>query len=287
MSKEIGDEFVQSQLQNKGAINFVPSCTLFALRTNGDGNCLMHAACLAMFAIQDANRTLRNALARVMSGATWILQVQDKWRTYISQNQAALPEEFQVSSDSFYKEWEHAVLLPRLSPEDARPDGHAYGIGGCSLLNIHVYILAQMLHRPIIIYADEESEVDSGESMAGIYLPSLCDSQRCSRQPLLIAYTPGHFTALIPHRARTSHAALSSRSGVPLRVRFEDGRIPWQGLAGTFMNLQRNGQGHFVAALWAGAGAGSMDEVLPESATVIENYLRGAQGRCDATPLSP
>ena len=75
--------------------------------------------------------------------------------------------------------------------------------------------LAHLYARPIICFAaaavGEVREVDAGKSMSsyaatgarmsGIYLPCLLPPEECSRDPLCIAYTPGHFSALVASEA--------------------------------------------------------------------------------------
>lgn len=278
MSKEIGDEFVQTQLRKAGAINYNPLATLFSIRTTGDGNCLLHAAGYAMFGVEDSNRLLRAELARAMANTPWIIHVQERWRVEVRHSQAALPEAFHVTAEGLEGEWADAVLRPTLAPDDARPDGRPYGIGGCSLLGVHVYVLAHILRRPVVVYADHEGSADSGETLAGIYLPSLLPPDACSHSPVLVGYTPGHFTALVP-TAPCTHAVLCSRDGVPLRVRFEDARVNWVELVAPYMAVEGGADGRPVARL--------SGDILPASAAIRDAYVAGAEARCAATPLSP
>ena len=75
---------------------------------------------------------------------------------------------------------------------------------GHSLEPAHVWILSQVLRRPIICYGVQRSDwmgVTGGGQPAffrGIYLPLMWEPSDCDPSPLTIAYTPGHFTALVP-----------------------------------------------------------------------------------------
>lgn len=76
----------------------------------------------------------------------------------------------------------------------------------------HVLALAHIFRRPIVCFAaarvGEVRELDAssttmsqyaagGSRMSGIYLPCLLRPEECaSRDPILIAYSPGHFSAL-------------------------------------------------------------------------------------------
>jgi len=72
-----------------------------------------------------------------------------------------------------------------------------------SLEEFHVFVLAHVIQRPIIVVADTILRDASGEAMApipfgGIYLPLECEAAQCSRSPLLLTYDAAHFSALVP-----------------------------------------------------------------------------------------
>lgn len=73
-----------------------------------------------------------------------------------------------------------------------------------SLEEIHVFLLAHVLRRPIIVVADEYLLNSQGEKISpihfgGIYLPLLIDAEKChSKVPLLLGYDALHFAALAP-----------------------------------------------------------------------------------------
>ena len=72
-----------------------------------------------------------------------------------------------------------------------------------SLEELHVFVLAHVLRRPIIIVADTILKDSNGEALApisfgGIYMPLECDPSDCHRSPLLLTYDAAHFSALVP-----------------------------------------------------------------------------------------
>ena len=72
-----------------------------------------------------------------------------------------------------------------------------------SLEEFHVFVLAHVIQRPIIIVADTFLKDSGGEALApipfgGIYLPLECDAGHCYRSPLLLTYDAAHFSALVP-----------------------------------------------------------------------------------------
>lgn len=71
-----------------------------------------------------------------------------------------------------------------------------------SLEEFHVFVLAQIIQRPIIIVADKYLHDANGEPLApipfgGIYLPVECDLNKCHKYPLVLAYDAAHFSALV------------------------------------------------------------------------------------------
>jgi len=72
-----------------------------------------------------------------------------------------------------------------------------------SLEELHVFVLAHVLYRPIIIVADTILKDANGDAMApisfgGIYLPVERSADECYRTPLLLTYDAAHFSAIVP-----------------------------------------------------------------------------------------
>ena len=72
-----------------------------------------------------------------------------------------------------------------------------------SLEELHVFVLAHVLRRPIIVVADTILKDSNGDALApipfgGIYLPLECKPSECHRSPLLLTYDAAHFSALGP-----------------------------------------------------------------------------------------
>lgn len=78
-----------------------------------------------------------------------------------------------------------------------------------SLEEIHVFVLAHVLRRPIIVVADVMLKDSNGEPLApipfgGIYLPLDCNPKDCHRSPLVLTYDAAHFSALVAMEMETS-----------------------------------------------------------------------------------
>lgn len=75
-----------------------------------------------------------------------------------------------------------------------------------SLETIHVFALAHILKRPIVIVSDTVLRNANGESLSpipfgGIYLPLECPPEQCHRSPLVLCYDSSHFSALVAMRS--------------------------------------------------------------------------------------
>ena len=72
-----------------------------------------------------------------------------------------------------------------------------------SLEEFHVFSLAHVLRRPIIVVSDVMLRDLSGQPLqpihfGGIYLPIECDPSTCCKYPVVLGYDSGHFAALVP-----------------------------------------------------------------------------------------
>ena len=88
--------------------------------------------------------------------------------------------------------------------ENALDRNEDAGSGGAyeSLEEIHVFVLAHVLRRPIVIVADAFLRDFSGDPIApipfgGIYLPLECPPETCFKSPLVLAFDSAHFSALV------------------------------------------------------------------------------------------
>ena len=182
-------EFVAGNLTDKYAkdtlekdfrcLNWLRECThLVPLYTTGDGNCLLHAASLAMWGFEDRQFILRNALHESLTTADRnINTLQDRCRMYMLRD-----FEVNMSDNDWYLEWQQIV-------NQAKPSmsGHHQ-----SLEESHIFVLANVLRRPIIVYGvPKASSFSTGGTMQninfhGVYLPLIWGSQLCHKPPLCL-----------------------------------------------------------------------------------------------------
>jgi len=82
-----------------------------------------------------------------------------------------------------------------------------------SLEELHVFILAHVLRRPIIVISKSVLTNVDGEALApipfgGIYLPLECAPSDCHRSPLLLTYDAAHFSALVWMNSEVSECTI-------------------------------------------------------------------------------
>ena len=190
------DQYMTRNLEQSKAINWAGNTgRLVALRTEGDGNCLMHAASLAMWGVHDRSLTLRRAVYQALRRDPGG-RLRQRWRRCRSAADRQIDLELEPAQ--WETEWHRYVVELCSDKSRVEPSALPYG----SLDEFHVFVLAQVLRRPVIVFADETLASVHGEQLApvhmgGLYLPVERRSDECVRTPLMIAYEGGHFTGVV------------------------------------------------------------------------------------------
>ena len=213
------DRYTKETLEKEfRCLNWLRECThLIPLYTTGDGNCLLHAASLAMWGFEDKQFMLRNALYESLTTADRNNNtLQDRCRMSVS----SMLRDVQVnmSDNDWFLEWQQIV-------NQARPNSSGHHQ---SLEESHIFVLANILRRPIIIYGvPKVRSFNTGGIMQninfhGIYFPLLWGSQLCHKPPLCLGYGMGHFTALVPdgNPQQQLVVPLTDNNGDVLPIRF-------------------------------------------------------------------
>ncbi|XP_053659658.1 uncharacterized protein LOC128708703 [Anopheles marshallii] len=206
---------------------------LWPLATTGDGNCLLHAASLAMWGFHDRRLTLRRTLHDILSKEEFREALYRRWR--FQQTRVNKQAGFVFCENEWAKEWEEIVAIaspePRRNSQSTGPSRRRSLLieknfdaltGGTSstlasdredenatyesLEEIHVLALAHILRRTIIVVSDVFLRDINGEAFSpipfgGVYLPFEVPSNECHRAPLLLAYDMAHFSALVAMEA--------------------------------------------------------------------------------------
>nr|CAD7264437.1 unnamed protein product [Timema shepardi] len=212
--EELLDKDVQQQLESDPPIiNWSLEVTvrlgsrLYALWNRSAGDCLLDSAMQATWGVFDRDNTLRRALADSLHEGGHLFY--PRWKEYEA-SQARLLE-FSLEEGQWEEDW--AGLLSLASQP------------GSSLEQLHVFTLAHILRRPIIIYGVKYVKSFRGETIGfarfeGVYLPLLWEPSFCVRSPLALGYTRGHFSALVALEPYSRLEGVGVGAGNDLQVTF-------------------------------------------------------------------
>lgn len=158
---------------------------LHALWNRSAGDCLLDSALQATWGVFDRENTLRRAMADSLHEAGHLFY--PRWRDW--EMQQAMELDYTLDETQLAEDWASLLTLA------SQP--------GSSLEQLHIFVLAHVLRRPIIIYGVKYVKSWRGENLGyarfeGVYLPLLWEPSFCSRSPIALGYTRGHFCALVP-----------------------------------------------------------------------------------------
>ena len=215
----------------------LPPFGLHALYTSGDGNCLLHAACLATLGVRDTReaemgepgacdldeltvekiaprRTMRAAMHHSLLNCTALRELLASHGCILEGGVSGheLPPPPPPVAATATATGAASSSLPEAGSLPETLEGRSR-LHGNAVDPPHLLVLAHVLRRPIICYASADPQTgevrdpDSGRSyssyaakgerMSGVYLPHLLPPSECSPEPLAIAYSPGHFSVVV------------------------------------------------------------------------------------------
>nr|XP_014435548.1 ubiquitin thioesterase ZRANB1 [Pelodiscus sinensis] len=169
---------------------------LYALWNRTAGDCLLDSVLQATWGIYDKDSVLRKALHDSLHDCSHCA-----WNELCSLN-----EEFFIilSSESWYSQsfGLHFSLREEQWQEDWAFILSLASQPGASLEQTHIFVLAHILRRPIIVYGVKYYKSFRGETLGytrfqGVYLPLLWEQSFCWKSPIALGYTRGHFSALV------------------------------------------------------------------------------------------
>ncbi|XP_071947712.1 ubiquitin thioesterase zranb1-B-like [Antedon mediterranea] len=194
---ELLDGDVQKELEQESTIiNWSLEITgrlgsrLYALWNRTAGDCLLDSALQATWGVFDADCVLRRALGESLRDCS--MKFYARWKEYESMQVESM--HFSLDEDQWLQDW--ALMLSRA------------GQPGAALEQTHIFVLAHILRRPIIVYGVKFIKSFRGENLGfarfqGVYLPLLWEPSFCSKNPIALAYTRGHFSALVAMETET------------------------------------------------------------------------------------
>ena len=176
---------------------------LVPVHVDGDGHCLVHAISRALVGREIFWHALRANLKSHLK--TELHKYKGLFRDFIHDD-----------------EWKD--IVSEADPYFEPPDGEGLG-----LRNIHLFGLANVLHRPIILL-DSVSGMQSSGDYTGIFLPALIPEEKCKRdnifnKPLAVAWSSSgrnHFVPLVGVKGRPlpklPHWLIPKAWGIPNEV---------------------------------------------------------------------
>lgn len=189
---ELLDQDVQKELEEDSAIiNWSLELTetlgsrLYALWNRTAGNCLLDSVLQATWGVFDRDNTLRQVLGDSLCEAAAVLY--PRWREAEALQAKLL--QFSLDEAQWQEDWAALVSLA------SQP--------GSALEQMHIFTLAHVLRRPIVVYGVKYVKSFRGEALGyarfeGIYIPLLWEPTFCWKSPIALGYTRGHFSALVP-----------------------------------------------------------------------------------------
>ncbi|XP_054426000.1 tumor necrosis factor alpha-induced protein 3 isoform X2 [Pteronotus mesoamericanus] len=225
IDKALIDRNIQASLESQKKLNWCREVRkLVALKTNGDGNCLMHAASQYMWGVQDTDLVLRKALYSTLK-ETDTRNFKFRWQLESLKSQEFVETGLCYDTRNWTDEWDNLIKMASTDTPGARS-----GLQYNSLEEIHIFVLCNILRRPIIVISDKMlRSLESGSNFAplkvgGIYLPLHWPAQECYRYPIVLGYDSQHFVPLV-----TLKDSGPEIRAVPLanreRGRFEDLKV--------------------------------------------------------------
>ncbi|XP_066557976.1 OTU domain-containing protein 7A [Amia ocellicauda] len=213
IERDLIEQSTMVALEQAGRLNWWSTmCTsckrLLPLATTGDGNCLLHAASLGMWGFHDRDLVLRKSLYAMMKSGAEREALKRRWRW--QQTQQNKESGLVYTEEEWEREWNELLKLASSEPRThfSKNGNTSGGVDNAedpvyeSLEEFHVFVLAHVLRRPIVVVADTMLRDSGGEAFApipfgGIYLPLEVPPNRCHCSPLVLAYDQAHFSALV------------------------------------------------------------------------------------------
>ena len=173
-----------------------------------------------MWGFHDRELILRTALHRLLTTSLECERIRRRWR-YQTQLRNDEAGGLTFSEEEWDFEWGEIVRIatnqPRRQPTTASLKRYSsLRFSYESLEEIHIFALAHVLRRAIIVIADNAIKDISGQDLApiyfgGIYLPLEINPTACSKTPVVLAYDSAHFSPLVARRDTLKQSRTSGR----------------------------------------------------------------------------
>ncbi|XP_038844112.1 OTU domain-containing protein 7A-like, partial [Salvelinus namaycush] len=171
---------------------------------------------LGMWGFHDRDLVLRKSLYGMMKSGAEREALKRRWRW--QQTQQNKESGLVYTEEEWEREWNELLKLASSEPRthSSKNNNNTGGVDNSedpvyeSLEEFHVFVLAHVLRRPIIVVADTMLRDSGGEAFApipfgGLYLPLEVPPNLCHCSPLVLAYDQAHFSALVSMEQKDQH----------------------------------------------------------------------------------
>lgn len=159
-----------------------------------------------MWGFHDRELILRTALHRLLTNSLEKEGIRRRWK-YQTQLRNLEAGGLTFSPEEWEFEWSDVIRIatnrPRQQPTTASLRRYSsLRLRYESLEEIHIFALAHVLRRAVIVIADKVLKDSCGEDLApiyfgGIYLPLDINPTACYKSPVVLAYDASHFSPLV------------------------------------------------------------------------------------------
>ena len=214
--------------------------------------------------------------------------IQSRWR-YQTQLRNDEAGGLTFSEDEWAIEWSEVVRIATNRPREQAALEHqrksSLRLSFEYLEEIHIFALAHVTQRPIIVVADTTLKGVSGEDLApiyfgGVYLPLEMNPTACHKSPVVLAYDAAHFSALVAKEEKPQQQShIGFRQTKVLQGRGDRKReepvVPLVGPDGRLLPIQfvYNPKNPTVREKW-GQMKYERGEFPPELIRLLESYLK-------------
>ncbi len=153
---------------------------------------------LIFFFIILKNLALRETLKTFFNEPNYSHELKFRWKINRENFYSALKIEF--DKEEMEKEWAEISNMQKTIQTQQQKTAKTQLSGLPSLIfleDIHVFALANLLMRPIIVISPKNISDIQQCDLRGVYLPLLKRPDECVKDPILIAYYNFHFMPLI------------------------------------------------------------------------------------------
>ncbi|CAG5124230.1 unnamed protein product [Candidula unifasciata] len=187
------DEDMKMDLENCHSVNWLSQAIrLTPVNVPRDGNCLLHAASVAVWGVEDNRNTLRDLMLMTIKISP---NFKKRWWSQLIKDLQSLKID---ESEIIEQEWDDVIR----SISDLDSTTKSLAVPHRFLEGIHIYIVANILRRPIIVVTNSIVTSVAGHDLqenhiGGVYLPLEWAPIECCKTPIILGYSLNHFCPLL------------------------------------------------------------------------------------------